>query len=61
MWEKLSGKKTVIGSILLALAVWLPEMGITGDWLQWLSIAGTMFGGVGVVHKGAKGELTTGR
>lgn len=58
----LNGKKTVIGSMMLALAVWLPQLGIQEPWVptvvQWLGIIGTMFGGTGIIHKQRKGELS---
>lgn len=54
----LNGKKTVIGTIMLALSVWLPQFGIDGQWIQWLVWIGTAMGGVGTLHKGVKGELS---
>ena len=58
----LNGKKTVIGAIMLSVAVLLPKLGLDVSWLgqaisilEWL---GAILSGVGIGHKGMKGELT---
>ncbi len=54
MPEFLNGKKRAIGGLLLMLAYWIPQLDLTQSWvpmlIQALGIAGTMMGGVGIVH-----------
>ena len=61
LWEKLSGKKTNIGMLLLLLAqglrMFLPDL-VPETVPEFIEYAGMILGGVGLGHKGEKAIQT---
>ncbi len=59
-WIYLSGKKTVIGMLLMlsaeAFRAFAPGL-MTPDQIEIISTAGAILGGIGVGHKAAKTQL----
>lgn len=68
MWQSLDGYKTLIGSIALTIATFCTEV-LIGIWaVEWpwlpgtistLNWVGLIFGGTGLIHKGAKALSAT--
>jgi ABC-type phosphate transport system auxiliary subunit len=59
IWRFLSGKKTVIGMIMMLTAQGLQAFfpnALTPDQINFLNTAGAAIGGIGLIHKGAKTE-----
>lgn len=53
-WKWLDKKKTTIGTVSLLTAELFPQHTLTH---QILSIVGTLFGGVGIIHKTVKKDF----
>ena len=60
IWNWLDGKKTVIGAFLLIVAAHGSLIHLTPEWCNFIADIGTVISGAGIVHKGIKGELTSG-
>ncbi len=57
LWKFLNGKKTAIGMLLMLLAqgsqAFFPHL-MNAEQLNFLQTTGTVIGGMGIIHKGAK-------
>ena len=59
VWNYLNGNKTAIGMLLLLAAqgsqAFFPNL-MTAEQINFLELTGSIIGGVGIVHKGAKSK-----
>ena len=60
IWSFLNGNKTAIGMLLLLAAqgsqAFFPHL-MNKEQIDFLEAAGTVIGGIGVIHKGAKSKI----